>query len=111
MESSRNTVWLRRVSSANSFERIAIRSDFEKRIPGNSHIAVHPFPIVQLDDCLTGDKFALRVDDLPFTCRGIHSSPKLIALITFNHADEATAGDKPPPRAAFDGKLKIDKLR
>ena len=38
---------------ADSFERIAIRSDFKKRIPGDSHITVNPFPIVQLDDCLT----------------------------------------------------------
>jgi hypothetical protein len=52
---------------ANSFERIAIRSDFKKRIPRDSHVAINAFPIVQLDDCLTGDKFALRIDDLPFS--------------------------------------------
>ena len=38
---------------SDSFERIAIRRDFEKRIPRDSHIAVNPFPIVQLDDRLT----------------------------------------------------------
>src|SRR5882724_2754356 len=68
---------------SNSFERVAIGRDFEHRIPRDSHIAVNPFPVVQLDDCFTRDEFALRVDDLPFSNRRVDSSPKFIALITF----------------------------
>ena len=44
-----------------AFERVTIRRDLEKRISRNSHVAVNPFPIVQLKDCLTGDEFALGV--------------------------------------------------
>ena len=58
---------------SNSFERVAIGRDFEHR---NSHVALDPFPIVQLDDCFTRDEFALRVDDLPFSSRRIHRGPK-----------------------------------
>ena len=47
---------------ANRFERIAIRRDFEKRISRDSHVAINPVPIVELDDCLTGNELALWVD-------------------------------------------------
>ena len=69
---------------ANSFECIAIRPDFEKRIPRDSHVTVDPFPIVQLDDCLTGNKFTLWVDDLPFSGRRIYRRPQFVTLITRN---------------------------
>jgi hypothetical protein len=69
-------------SLANNFERIAIRSDFKKRIPRDSHVAINPFPIVELDDCLTRDEFVLWVDDLPFSGRRIHRSPQFITSIT-----------------------------
>ena len=50
---------------ANRFERVPIRRDFEKRISRDSYVAINPSQIVQLDDCLTGDKITLWVDDLP----------------------------------------------
>jgi hypothetical protein len=33
---------------ANEFECIPVRRDFEKRIPKDSHVAINPFPVVQL---------------------------------------------------------------
>jgi len=47
------------------FERVSVRSDIEKRISRDSYVAINPSQIVQLDDCLTGDKITLWVDDLP----------------------------------------------
>jgi hypothetical protein len=42
------------------FERVPVRPDFEKRIPRDCQVAIKPFPVVQLDDCLTGNELALR---------------------------------------------------
>jgi hypothetical protein len=58
---------------------LAVRRDFEKRIPRDCHVSINPFPIVQLDDCLTGDEFALWVDDLPLSSLRIYRCPELIA--------------------------------
>jgi hypothetical protein len=80
-------------SLANSFERIAIR-DFKKRIARDSHITVNPFPIVQLDDCLTGDELALWIDDLPFSGRRIYRRPQFVTLIASYHGQEAYGGNE-----------------
>src|SRR6266540_3638009 len=98
MESKRNelfAVGAGREVAGNKVERRAIRDDFEHRIPRDSHIAVSPFPIVQLDDCFTRDEFAFGVDDLPFSSRRIHRSPKFIALITFYHSLEGYGRNQP----------------
>ena len=78
----------------NRFEHIPTRRDFEKRIPRDCHVAINPFPIVQLDNCLTGDELALRLDDSPLSRRWIYRSPQFINLITSYHDQEATAENK-----------------
>jgi hypothetical protein len=50
---------------ANRFQRVPVCRDFEKRISRDSYVAINPFPVVQLDDSLTGNEFTLWVDDLP----------------------------------------------
>jgi hypothetical protein len=48
-------------SLVSRFERIPIRRDFEKRISGDSYVAINPSPIVELDDRLTGNELALWI--------------------------------------------------
>ena len=74
-----------------AFERATVHRDFEERIPWDSHIAVEPLAIIQLDDCLTRDEFALWVNDFSLCGRGTHSGPNLIALVAFYHVYKATA--------------------
>ena len=53
---------------------------------GISTRPVNPFPIVQLHNRCARGELTLGVDNLPLPRQRIHCGPKLIALITFDHA-------------------------
>jgi hypothetical protein len=54
-----------------------------ERSPGNGHVAVEPFAIIEFDDFFPRDQFTVGVYLFPFSRSRVNGTPKFIALITF----------------------------